>query len=247
MRPRIPASQRSALDCMHLNRLIFAAVKKNVMKLVWQSLSVISHPLLIVTYGLLLMMWSNPFLFGAATVRSQIPFLWVVLFSTFLIPSVAVGLMRGLNMIKSLSMEERRERVGPLFAACILYSAFYFNVKRSNAMPEPFAIFILGALISLFCCLFINSFYKISLHAVGLSGLVMGMFIFYFSGYSDTISLTLSAQTLSFHFIIVPIALLILTGIISSGRMALQVHKLDEILAGWLVGVLGQVVAVLLH
>ena len=192
------------------------------------------------------MMWSNPFLFGAATVSSQIPFIWVVLFSTFLIPGVAVGLMRGLNMIKSLSMEERRERVGPLFAACILYSAFYFNVKRSNAMPEPFAVFILGALISLFCCLFINSFYKISLHAVGMSGLVMGMFIFYFTGYSDLVSWQMGGQVLSLNFIIIPVALLILTGIISSGRILLKVHKLDEILAGWMVGVLGQVTAVLL-
>ena len=192
------------------------------------------------------MMWSNPFLFGAATVSSQIPFIWVVLFSTFLIPGVAVGLMRGLNMIKSLSMEERRERVGPLFASCILYSAFYFNVKRSNAMPEPFAVFILGALISLFCCLFINSFYKISLHAVGMSGLVMGMFIFYFTGYSDLVSWQIGGQVLSLNFIIIPVVLLILTGIISSGRILLKVHKLDEILAGWMVGVLGQVTAVLL-
>jgi hypothetical protein len=192
------------------------------------------------------MLISNPFLFGAASLKGHMAFMWIVLFSTFVIPAVAVAMMKGLKMIQSFEMEDRRERVGPLFATCILYSAFYFNVKQSNTMPEPFAIFLLGSLISLFCCLFINSFYKISLHAVGISGLAMGMFIYYFSGASEDIMINVGNQVLSIDFILIPILLIVLAGLIGTGRMVLNAHKLDEILAGWVVGVFGQVVAVFL-
>ncbi len=216
------------------------------MKSFWQFFSLLSHPLLVVTYGLILMILANSFLFGAASLKGHLPFLWIVLFSTFIIPALAVIMMKGLKMVSSFKMEDRRERVGPIFAACVLYSAFYFNVNRSNVMPEPFGIFILGVLISLFCCLFINSFYKVSLHAAGLAALVMGMFVFYFTGNADVISFSFGNNVITFHFILIPILLLIYTGLISSGRLSLKAHTLNEIMAGWMVGVVGQVIAPLI-
>ena len=213
------------------------------MRTFWQAISILSHPLIIVTYGLVCMLAANPFLFGASTLKGHLPFLMIVAFSTFVIPGLAVVLMRRLNMISSFTMEDRKERVGPIFATCILYAAFYFNVERSNAMPAEFGNFLLGALISLFCCLFINSFYKISLHAVGMSGLVLGMFIYYFSGSAESIEMNMGSQTMSIHFVLVPLLLLVCLGMVSTGRVLLNAHQLDQVLAGWLVGVLGQVVA----
>lgn len=189
------------------------------------------------------MIVSNPFVFGASSVRGHLPFIMLVGFSTLIIPGLAVVMMRRLNMISSFAMEDRKERVGPLFATCVLYAAFYFNVERSNALPFEFSIFLLGALISLFLCLFINSFYKISLHAVGMAGLVMGMFVYYFMGSVDAIDIGMGKQVISIHFVLVPIVLLILLGLVSTGRLAIKAHTLNEVLAGWLVGAFGQIVA----
>lgn len=194
---------------------------------------------------MIFMLLANPFIFGSTSLTGQVPLMAIVFFSTFLIPGLAVAMMKVLNMIESFEMKTRRERVGPLFATCVLYAAFYFNVSQSQTMPNEFVMFIFGALISLFMCLFINSFYKISLHAVGMSGLVMGLFIFYFSGSSNTIELSAGNMVYGINFVLVPIFLLVLTGLVSTGRVMLEAHTLDEILAGWLVGVAGQVIAVM--
>ena len=191
------------------------------------------------------MMWANPYLFGSSSLVGQLPFIAIVFFSTFLIPGLAVVMMKVLNMIESFLMETRKERVGPLFATCVLYAAFYFNVARSHTMPQEFITFLFGALVSLFMCLFVNSFYKVSLHATGMSGLVMGLFVFFFSGSGDIISIGLGKEVLSIHFILVPVLALVFTGLVGTGRLLLKAHTLDEILAGWLVGVAGQVVAVI--
>ncbi len=209
----------------------------------WRILSVISHPLLIVTYAMICMLVSNPFIFGSADLSGQLPYMAIVFFSTFFIPALAVAMMKALNMVNSFELKTRKERVGPLFATCVLYAAFYFNVTRSNTLPPAFINFLFGALISLFMCLFINSFYKISLHAVGMSGLVMGLFIFYFSGSSDSITLVTGTHTWDVNFVLIPIILLIITGLVSSGRLILKAHQLDEIFAGWLLGVAGQVIS----
>jgi len=215
------------------------------MKIIWNIVSIISHPLLIVTYGMILLMLANPYLFGSASLSGKLPFLAIVFFSTFIIPALAVAMMKVLNMVQSFQLETRRERVGPLFATCVLYAAFYFNVARSDTMPEEFASFLFGAMVSLFMCLFINSFYKISLHAVGIFGLVMGLFIFYFTGAANSMSIAVGDQTISISFVLIPLFALLLAGVVSAARMHLKAHSLDEILAGWLVGVAGQVLAVL--
>lgn len=209
----------------------------------WNIVSIISHPLIMVTYGLILMLLSNPFLFGSATVVGQTPLIAIVMFSTLFIPILSIAMMRVLNLISSLDMDERRDRVAPIFSAGIWYSALYFTISKSNMIPMEFNFFLFGMLISLFICLFINSFFKISLHATGVAGLAMGLFIFYFSGSAEPLLIPLGGQTLSIDFVVVALLAVVLAGLSSSARMYEGAYTLDEIVAGWMAGIAGQVVA----
>lgn len=213
------------------------------MRAAWHIVSLISHPLLMVTYGLVLMLLSNPFLFGATSILGKVPLIAIVLFSTFLIPILSIGMMRALNLIESFDMPDRRDRVAPLFSTGIWYAALYFNISRANIIPPEFGMFLFGMMASLFMCLFINSFYKISLHATGVAGLVLGLFTFYFSGNAEALAFSFGHSTIRVHFIAVALLALLFAGLSSSGRMYEKEHTFDQIVAGWMVGIAGQVFA----
>ena len=148
------------------------------------ALSAIFHPLLIPTYMFILLMVVNPFLFGAndfGEKRALLTLMMMVLY-TAVIPMISVLLMVALNMVSSIMMEEKSERIGPLLLVMVLYFWVYYNLSNSNDVPTIFSTFLLGVVIALALAFVINVLDKISLHTVGMGGLVgmlmitMGLF-----------------------------------------------------------------------
>ena len=138
--------------------------------------SIVFHPLLIVTYMLLIILMVDPYLFGKNSVEGGMLQLVAAFLSTFFIPAFSVFMMRALGLISSIEMEDRMERIGPLISTGIFYLAFFYYMYISPDIPIEFKIFLLGAVIGLFIAFFITLFSKISLHAVGMGGL-LGMVI----------------------------------------------------------------------
>jgi hypothetical protein len=218
-----------------------------MMQVVNHILSILTHPLLIVSYGYLLMTALNPFLFGQSAVLSKNPFLLILLFSTFLIPLIAVSLMKVLGLVKDFQMKKKEERIGPIFTAAVLYAAFYFNVSRSNDIPLPYLTFLLGALISLFMSLLVILFEKISMHASGLAGLTMAIAVFYFSDYGNSLIISSDSYSYSIHILAIVIILLLISGLVGSLRVLSQAHSTREVYMGYFVGILGQVGAIMIY
>ena len=58
----------------------------------------------------------------------------------FVIPVVTVLMMKGLGFIKSLRMEDPKERIGPMIASIICYVWFYVNMKSNANIPSSFLV-----------------------------------------------------------------------------------------------------------
>ena len=73
-------------------------------------LSYAGHPLLILTYILLLLMSINPYAFSVRSLDDQraILLLLSVFSTTFLIPGFGVALLKPLGFIRSLEMEDKQ-------------------------------------------------------------------------------------------------------------------------------------------
>ncbi|MCB0643086.1 MAG: hypothetical protein KDC44_15660, partial [Phaeodactylibacter sp.] len=125
-------------------------------------ISLLFHPLLILTYILVLLLLSNPYLFGVNTIQEEIPLVLLMFFSTVLIPGIAVAMLKLLGLIKSLTMEERNERIGPYIITSIFYLWLFINFYHNSQVPTIFTSFVLGATIALFVVFFINIFAPIS-------------------------------------------------------------------------------------
>lgn len=99
-----------------------------------QVISFVFHPLLILTYMLVLLLLVNPYLFGVNSVGDQASKLLIiqVFLYTFFIPAVSVLLFRALGLIKSLELRDRYDRIGPYILTGIFYLWLFYNLKNSG-------------------------------------------------------------------------------------------------------------------
>ncbi len=195
--------------------------------------SILFHPLLFPTYGAFLIIAANPNRFGYFGERFHGVWLIMVFSLTFLFPVVWMAMMKRLEMIESLALETKRERIIPLIASATFYlwAAWQFKPNANMKLPTNELVFfmLLGCALSIFILFFVNVFEKISLHAAGAGGLF---------------GLTLVMVRISFYDLrLLVIAAILIAGLTGTARLILKAHTQREILTGYLAGFTGQFVA----
>ncbi|MBL7814446.1 MAG: hypothetical protein JNL70_05525 [Saprospiraceae bacterium] len=216
------------------------------MKIAAQIISVVAHPLLMLTYMLLLLLLVNPYLFGVNSISDleSRKLILSVFFSSFLLPAIAIFLMLKLELISSLEMRNKQDRIGPFIVTGVFYLWIFQNVLRNNDMPTAFLIAVLGTTMGLFLCFLINLFFKISLHATGIGGYI-GMVLItmwlYSYGTFDMWLPFVGSCSVSINFVL--IASILIAGLIGSARLGLGAHTSRELYSGFLLGLICQYAA----
>ena len=217
-----------------------------VLKPLAKVVSYLFHPLLILTYMLMLLLLVNPYLFGLnsiADTNSKILILRIFLY-TFFIPAVSVVVLKLVGMIDTLEMKDKTERIGPYLITGIFYLWMFRNFLSNSNIPAAYTSFVLGATIGLFIAFFINIFSKISAHAVGMGGLI-GMVVItmlLFSYGSFTINFGFLGS-LHLNMNVVLMITIILTGLVGTSRLLLQAHEPQDLYGGLVVGFSSQFIA----
>ena len=83
--------------------------------------SIVFHPLFIVTYMSLVLLWTNPFAFGWRHVAEADTLLIIIVMTTVTLPAIAVLMMKMLGWVSTFSLEDQHERIGPYIVAGIMY------------------------------------------------------------------------------------------------------------------------------
>ncbi len=183
-------------------------------------LSILFHPLLLPSIGILI-------LFNSGSILNFLPFqakkiiLLIVFVSTFVLPLTFVPFFIFQKIIKNVQMENKRERLVPFFVTSVLYFFCYYLLKRLGA-PQTIISFILAAAINVFTLFLLSFKYKISAHMAGVGGL---------TGALIAISFILKINLE--YFII---GAIIISGIIGYSRLKLETHKQYQIYIGWFTG-----------
>lgn len=211
-----------------------------------QVVSLVFHPLLIVTYMLVTLLLINPYEFGVNSIsdpRSRELILRVFL-STFFIPAFSVAMLRLLGLISSMEMHSKEERIGPYIITGVFYLWMFRNFLDNENVPTIFTSLMLGAVIGLFTAFFINIFAKISAHAVGMGGLmatvVIAMLAFNFDTFiiSSTILGTFEVSLGGLLMFMI-----VLAGLVGTARLILSAHRPSDLYGGYLVGFVSQLIA----
>ncbi len=209
-----------------------------------QVLSVVAHPLLVPTYALLILLGTNPYIFGVHTAAAKVPLVLLVFISTCVIPTFSVVMMRMLGLVKSVALRDRHDRIGPYVLTGTFYLWLVINFLHNNDIPRLYAAFMLGASISLFIAFFLNAFTKVSTHAVGMGGLLAIVLLAMATYELDYFTLTIGGWGPWYvHMNVILMIAILVSGLVGSARLYLRAHIPSQLWPGYLIGIFGQLVA----
>lgn len=209
-------------------------------------ISFLFHPLLILTYSLVILILVDPYAFGANALdntKSKVLIVRIFL-STFFIPFLSILMLYFLGMVKTLNLEDKMDRTGPYIITGIFYLWLFRNFWDSTIVPPLYATFMLGATIALFLAFLINIFSKISIHTVGIAALIsMTILTMVFIQYKAFIILIPFLGTYQVSVLNLLLGLVIVAGFLGTCRFYLQKYQPNEIYGGYMVGFLAPFIA----
>jgi hypothetical protein len=175
------------------------------------------------TYGIALLFHYSPYLSYSIDESIKLYIYAIVFISTFAIPVLISLFLLRQGMLRSLIMNERRERSLPFIVTAISFLTGYYILKQLP-IPKIFYLFLLGALTSLIIALLINYKWKISLHMIGLGGIIGALFAM--------------SQIFLINMMLPIILWILLAGLLGTIRLTLESHKPSEIYIGFITGFL---------
>lgn len=218
-----------------------------VVRIFAHLVSVLFHPLLIVTYMLLVMLVVNPYMFGYNAVSDADKLILMVFLTSVLIPVIAILVMKGIGWIRSFEMTDKYERIGPYLVTSVLYLSLYLHLAKTKAFPSPLLVASLGAVIALFAGFFLNNFKKVSMHAIAISGFAVLMCFLYLEYSEPSFLLHLPFLTgLQVPSVFLIYAGIIVAGIVCSARLIVDMHTSGEVYLGAVTGAVSMTMAYLI-
>jgi hypothetical protein len=181
------------------------------------------HPLLMATYGCLLVFFGlTDTIYAMFTpLRLKVVITIIVFVFTFLLPVLNLLILYKLKYVSSLSIEERNQRTFPLILTSICYFGLFYMVQDFNIWPA-IKLFVLGGGICILFTAIINIWWKISAHMIGIGGM-FGV-------------LLAMGALMQLHLVVVVSICILLAGIIGFARLYLNAHTHNQVYAGFAFG-----------
>lgn len=185
-------------------------------------ISYLFHPVFMPVYGLLLLFNFQNIFAQLLLLKAKLMILSIVTLTTVVFPLLVIYMMKKQGFIKSMTMDDRSERIIPYMIVALFYYMTY-HMFRQLELPFVFSLFMMGATLLIALVTLISFKWKISIHMVGVGG-ITGVLI----GLSFNLSINLISMIG---------AMILLSGLIGYARLKLNAHKPSEIYSGYLAGV----------
>lgn len=183
----------------------------------------IFHPLLLASYFLLILYFYQPTFFSPIPLPQVPKLIFASFVTTFVIPVLSILIMRYTSRISSLSLNAREERLLPFLSILMFYGATTYLFTFRLGMKPPLSSMMIAMSLLIGILLIITNWIKISIHAAAiwaLAGLMAGILI------------SFPGNHLLYHVI----TCVLVAGLVSSSRLYLARHSLQEV---WMGGALG--------
>ena len=145
-----------------------------------------------------------------------------------MLPLFVVLLAKGVGFIKTIYLKTQRDRIIPYMAVMIFYFWVWY-VFRTQGFPKEAILFALAAFLSVCFGVFVNTFFKVSMHALSMGVIV-------------TLLLILSLKGDTNYGPYVSIGLFV-AGLVCTARLINNDHRPFDVYAGLFLGALAQVIA----
>ena len=184
-------------------------------------ISTILHPIVVPTIGVMLYFIVSPLNFNRI---QKFAVLILIFVFTYIVPLLALLLLKKLNIIQSFRLKKIKERRIPLLLMVLIFYGIANGLSYLEAFQDVSLLFYATslALSVTYILLFIKL--KTSIHLISL-GISCGFFML----------LTIIDNQ---SYLLVIIINLLLAGFLASARLKLKMHTNKEVYLGFLIGIL---------
>ena len=190
-----------------------------------KSISYIFHPLLMPFFAVAFYFSKSPRFIPLPLINAK---LFLLALLTILLPILLFFVLKTLRKVNSINLETSKERIIPLIINCIIVFFIAQQVLPSNEIIELYFFFI-GILLSTLACLMLALVnFKVSIHMIASSGVLL-----FFIALSIHFNINING-TIAVFFIII--------GAIATSRLHLNAHTTIELIIGFFVGIIPQLI-----
>jgi|688.fasta_scaffold721679_1 hypothetical protein len=191
--------------------------------------SYVFHPLFVGVMMAGYLIFIHPYFFVGFSGQQKMLKLLAVINNNVFFPLIVVVLLRALGFNKSLLLQTQKERIVPYLASITFFFWSYYVFKNQPEVPRVLVNMCRGMFFSAAVALVLNNNYKISMHAIGVGGLMGLMIVILLNGNLDAG---------------LPMMLAVLvTGAVMTARKIVSDHHWFDIITGFLLGFLTQLIA----
>jgi hypothetical protein len=184
--------------------------------------SYLFHPLFMTLFGVFI-------IFNAGIYVSDLPHQYyqfvytMVILCNILLPLTMIASLILFRKIKNSVIDDKNDRLMPLIFATFCFYCCYFEVSKYSS-SAVINVFLGYTVIVLATVLIVTIFWKISMHMAGIGGITgLTLFLMYF--YSADI-------------IFVLCAVILISGIVLSSRLASGSHTILQLIGGYFLGLI---------
>lgn len=184
-----------------------------------QVTSIIFHPLLIPTFGFLLLLNSG-FYFALLPWSVKKFMLLTVFLSTCVLPALGI-LILSMNPKFDSNMDKSTDRILPLLLSSIFYYLGYLILERLPVFPI-YNLFLIASILVQLALIIVSLKWKISAHSAAIGGLIGGV---------SALSFRLQENP-----VLILSMLILVAGMIATSRLILLKHTNSQVYAGFTLG-----------
>ena len=196
-----------------------------------QLISILLHPMFMPILALNLTLLVLPSL--SFTLSQNLLLIYgILIFSTMVLPLISIFWLMQKGKVSSLEMSNHKERSLPLFKTVIWMSFGYYLLQNLLFYTPILKAELLGAILIILLAAIISKFWKISLHLLGIGG-VVGVFI--------------ALQIMHGDFLYLLLLFILLSGLLGLARIKQKAHNYAQVYAGFLVGLSVELITLLVY
>lgn len=212
-----------------INSTLVVSSSWSVVKILAHIFSYLFHPIFIPIYAVAFLVFVHPSFFSGFSIAAKKQTLLIVFINAVAFPILAVVLLKAVGFIQSIFLKTQKDRIIPYMACGIFFFWAYLVFKNQTNYPLILSSFLLGVFLASSAALLANIYFKISMHATGVGGL-LGIFL-----------LIMKSNTMLMTW---PLCIAIaITGLVCTARLLISDHSTKEIYIGLMAGLLSQFVA----
>jgi hypothetical protein len=188
--------------------------------------SYIFHPIFLPLYAVWFIAYVHPSYLSGFAAGMRLRTVLITAQNAVFYPLFCVLLLKGVGFISSIFLKTQKDRIIP-YMACGIFFFWTFTVfKEQGLFPTILPSFMLGVFLASSGALLANIYFKISMHAIGIGGL-LGLFIVITGTNSMLMTWPLSL-------------VLLIVGLVCSARLLISDHTPRDIYTGLVIGILSQ-------